>query len=33
MAIDDQNWDEKLQYGINRESATMSALSSNEIGK
>ena len=33
MTIDDQIRDEKLQYGINRETATMSALSSNEIGK
>ena len=33
MTIDDQIRDEKLQYDINRETATMSALSSNEIGK
>ena len=33
MTIDDQIRDEKLQYGINRETATMSAVSSNEIGK
>ena len=33
MTIDDQIRDEKLQYGINRETATMSALSCNEIGK
>ena len=33
MTIDDQIRDEKLQYDINRETATISALSSNKIGK
>ena len=33
MTIDDQIGDEKLQYDINRETATISALSSNKIGK
>ena len=31
--MDDQIRDEKLQYDINRETATISALSSNKIGK
>ena len=31
MTIDDQIRDEKLQYDINRETATISALSSNKI--
>ena len=33
MTINDQVKDEKLQYGINREAAKISALSSNKIGK
>ena len=33
MAIDDQIRDEKLQYGVNRETAKISALLSNKIGK
>ena len=31
MAIDDKISDEKLQYGINREAAKISALSSGRI--
>ena len=31
MTIDDQIRDEKLQYGINREAAKISALSSGKI--
>ena len=33
MTINDQIRDEKLQYGINRESAKISALSSGKIHK
>ena len=33
MIIDDQIRDEKLQYGINRESAKISAVSSGKINK
>ena len=33
MTIDDQIKDEKLQYGINREAAKMSALSLGKINK
>ena len=33
MAINDQIRDEKLQYGINREAAKQSALSSGKIHK
>ena len=33
MTIDDQIMDEKLQYGINREAAKISALSSGEINE
>ena len=33
MAIDDQIRDEKLQYGVNKETAKISALLSNKIGK
>ena len=33
MTIDDQIRDEKLQYGINREAAKISALSSGKIDK
>ena len=33
MAIDDQIRDEKLQYGVNRGTAKISALLSNKIGK
>ena len=33
MAINDQIRDEKLQYGINREAAKKSALSSGKIHK
>ena len=33
MTINDQIRDEKLQYGINREAAKISALSSNKIRK
>ena len=33
MTIDDQIWDEKLQYEINRKAAIISALSSNKIDK
>ena len=33
MTIDDQIRDEKLQYDINKESAKVSALSPNKIGK
>ena len=33
MIIDDQIKDEKLQYGINREAAKISALSSGKIDK
>ena len=33
MAIDDQIRDEKLQYGVNGETAKISALLSNKIGK
>ena len=33
MITDDQIRDEKLQYGINREAAKISALSSNKSGK
>ena len=33
MTTNDQVKDEKLQYGINREAAKISALSSNKIGK
>ena len=33
MIIDDQIRDEKLQYGINREAAKISAWSSNKIDK
>ena len=33
MAIEDQIWDEKLQYDINREAAKISALSSGKIDK
>ena len=33
MTTDDQIRDEKLQYGINREAAKISSLSSNKIGK
>ena len=33
MTIDDQIRDEKLQYNINRETAKISALSSNKIDK
>ena len=33
MIIDDQIKDEKLQYNINRESAKISALSSDKVDK
>ena len=33
MTTDDNIRDEKLQYGINREAATISALSSGKIDK
>ena len=33
MTIDDHIRDEELQYNINRETAKISALSSNKIGK
>ena len=33
MTIDDKIRDEKLQYDINRETATISALFSRKIGK
>ena len=33
MTIDDEIRDEKLQYGINREVAKISALSSGKIDK
>ena len=33
MTIDDQIRDKKLQYNINRETAKISALSSNKIGQ
>ena len=33
MTIDDQIKDEKLQYGVNREAAKISALSSGKIDK
>ena len=33
MTIDDHIRDEELQYDINRETAKISALSSNKIGK
>ena len=33
MTIDDQIRDEKLQYGINREVAKISSLSSGKINK
>ena len=33
MTIDDQIRNEKLQYGINRKAAEISALSSGKIGK
>ena len=33
MTIEDQIRDEKLQYGINREAAKISALSSGKIDK
>ena len=33
MTIDDKIRDEKLQYGINREAAKLSALSSGKIDK
>ena len=33
MTTDDQIEDEKLQYGINREAAKISALSLGKIGK
>ena len=33
MIIDDQIRDEKLQYGINREAAEISALSSNKFNR
>ena len=33
MAVDDKNRDKKLQYGINREAAKISALSSGKIDK
>ena len=33
MDIDDQIKDEKVQYGINREAAKLSALSSGKIEK
>ena len=33
MTIDDKIIDEKIQYGINREPAKISALSSGEIDK
>ena len=33
MTIDDQIRDEKLQYDINRDTAKISTLSSNKIGK
>ena len=33
MTIDDPIRDEKIQYDINRETAKISALSSDEIGK
>ena len=33
MTIEDQIRDEKLQYGINREAAKISALSSGKINK
>ena len=33
MPIDDQIRDEKLQHDMNRETAKISALSSNKIGK
>ena len=33
MTIEDQISDEKLQYGINREAAKISALSSGKIEK
>ena len=33
MTIDDKIGDEKLQYGINREAAKISALSSGKIDK
>ena len=33
MKLDDKIKDEKLQFGINREAAKISALSSNKIDK
>ena len=33
MTNDDKNWDEKLQYNIDREAAKISALSSGKIDK
>ena len=33
MTINDQIWDEKIQYDINREAAKISALSSGRIHK
>ena len=33
MTINDQIWNEKLQYDINREAAKISALSSSKIHK
>ena len=33
MTIEDQIKDDKLQYGINREAAKISALSSGKLGK
>ena len=33
MTIDDQIWDEKLQYDINREASKISVLSSNNFNK
>ena len=33
MKIDDQIRDEKVQYDINRDTAKISTLSSNKIGK
>ena len=33
MTNDDKNWDEKLQYNIDREATKISALSSGKIDK
>ena len=33
MTIDDQIWDEKLQYHVNKKAAIILALSSNKVDK